>query len=294
MGEIGVYLPQGREAKAWASSILRYLPLRDVMVYTLNGGPENAPLDFHGIPWVAVNCERPGCGGISPQRFAAFIEKRKPDKLIMFEHPYGMMLNEMVDVVTERQSSSNYFVARLNMQVEQMSYRAGAKDFSDDFCYVFKTEGGLLYGMDVVRTVPFEPFELPDRRAARNHLGAGDRPFVMILSSAVGAIPKFGQFAIAECKRRGVDYVVWDQYPAMPYYLGADLVVTAADFAVNELQAVDVAYQAVADVRFPNQVVRANATPASLTAAIAGLEVGSLKRFADFENDAENVAELIR
>ena len=77
MGEIGVYLPAGRELKAWASSILRYLPSRYVMVYTINGGAENAPLDYFGIPWVAVKCQTPGCGGVSPGKFADFIVYNK-------------------------------------------------------------------------------------------------------------------------------------------------------------------------------------------------------------------------
>lgn len=269
--EIGVYSPSGGWGqKARIAAIARHLPLDQVMVYTLEGGRGNAPLDYFGIPWVAVKCESPNCGGVSPQKFATFIADRRPDTLIMDAWPYGTFNREMANYIKSRGSARTFFTCRRNPYIEVPDYPL----YPSDFQAIVKFESeSPVPGIDLDPILPFDEHEILPRASARAAIGAGERPFVLILPSGYSS-PDVVSFARAACEKRGIDHEVWDGYPVMPNLTGPDLVITFAGSVVNELRALGTPYQAVAaHVDSRDQALRANATPASMIAAIDGLEV---------------------
>lgn len=289
MGEIGIYAPSGGWGqKARIAAIARHLPLEDVLVYTLEGGRGNAPYDYFGIPWVAVKCQSPNCGGVSPQKFATFIADRKPATLIMDAWPYGTFTGEMTRYVKSRGGTRTFFTCRRNPYIEKSGVLSPS-----DFEAVIKFESeSPLAGIDLDPILPFDDHEILPRAQARAAMGAGERPFVLILPSGYKS-PDLVGFARAACERRGIDYTVWDGYPVMPNLAGPDLVVTFAGSVVNELKAVGTPYQAAAaHFDSQDQQFRANATPASMTEAIENLELQPTRPIS-YANNARRAAALI-
>jgi len=171
--------------------------------------------------------------------------------------------------VRARGSSCTFFTCRRNPYIEAPDYYVNPSDFEA----VLKFENDSpIPGIDLFPIVPFEPHEILSRDEARLHLGADDRPFVLILSSG-HHVPDVIKFTRDECDRLGINSVVWSDYPAMPYFAGADLVVTFAGSVVTELKAVGVPYQAVAASDSADQQLRFNTTPQGLKDALARLEV---------------------
>lgn len=283
--EIGFYAPaQGWGQQSRVAAIARHLPAS--MVYVLQGGDANLPLDYFGIDWFAVDCSTPGCSGVSPQGLAAWIADRNPRVLVMDASPYGRMQEECREYVKLRGAVRTFFVYRRSPSVESRQTLN-----PNDFTAILKTEDGPVPGEEMFPLLPFDPHEILPRSQARVMLGAEEaKPLVLILAER--ATPHYVGFVEDLCRKRGITSVVYGEYPVMPMMAGADLIVGHAGTAVNEAAAVGVPMQAIEGNRSLDQVFRANATPDSIRVAIDGLEV--LEPWAvTYKNYARRAAALI-
>jgi hypothetical protein len=254
------------------------------VVYMLDGSSNATPLDWHGVDWYAVSCGSPNCGGVSPQQFARVIEVDDPLVMVMDTTPYGAMAGELRSWIKGRQATRNFFVARRSPTLDSVGFDV------EDFAQAFKTEGGPYPGIDAP-ILPFDPEHILTRDVARSELNLNDRPTVFLVSSPYTQ-PNIAEVTRRLCQQHGVDLLEWTGYPLMPYLMAADLVVGMAGSLALEVRAVDVPHQLAAAIAAPDQQARANATPSSLAAAIASLELAP-DHLVSYRNDARQVAAAI-
>lgn len=242
------------------AAIARWIP--DSLVVVAKGGAHNEPLDYFGVSWIAAECEK-GCKGLPPSVVLRQIELLSPSVLVMDTWPHGRFHGEVQPLVKSRNPKLNAFI---NLGQEQHSL--------DEFNIVFEAEVGAR-GIDVTPLVPFDESDILTREAARDHVGAGELPVVLVPHSRHTS-PDLLEYVRRQCTRLGYHLVEWHSYPLMPYMLAADVIVGFAGWGLHtEAEAVKVPLLSVASNDGPSsQQWRANCrTGEDLLRGLENLEI---------------------
>jgi hypothetical protein len=264
------------------AAIARHIP--DAAVYVYGRSNIRNLFGYHGITTIVPRCLTPGCTGLSEQDLAGWLRNRDPASLVMDGHPYGALRGESRAYLRTRSNPTYYVHHRRNQP----------PDFAaSHFTSVVKVDPDPdVDGIDLHPVLPFDSHELPTRSDARDRLGGGDKPIVMIVGE--GTTPNYSEFVIRQCLLRGLDYVVIvNTYPVMTLMPGADLVVGYAGYSQTEAEAVGVPMFGVTNMADPSQAWRANGTPNGLADAIASLEVRDASEMVTYTNHARRAAALI-
>jgi hypothetical protein len=273
---------------AWGSepgrvaAIARHIP--DAAVYVYGRSNIRNLFGYHDITTIVPRCIRPGCTGLSARDLAGWLRNRDPARLVMDGQPYGVLGAESQEYLRRRSNPAFYLHNRRN--------RPPSFDASH-FSAVLKADPDPdVGGIGLHPILPFDATELPTRTDARDRLGGGDKPIVMIVGE--GTTPNYSEVVIRQCLRRGLDYVVIvNTYPVMTLMPGADLVVGYAGYSQTEAAAVGVPMIGITNMADPSQAWRANGTPNELAASIAALEVRDASETVTYTNYARRVAALI-
>lgn len=273
---------------AWGSepgriaAIARHIP--DATVYVYGRSNIRNLFGYHNVTTIVPRCITPGCTGLSPRDLAGWLRNRDPVRLVMDGQPYGVQGGESQEYLRTRNNRAFYLHYRRNRP----------PDFdASHFSAVLKADDEPdLEGVDLHPILPFDPHELPTRSDARDRLGGGDKPIVMIVGE--GTTPNYSEFVIRQCLLRGLDYVVIvNTYPVMTLMPGADLVVGYAGYSQLEAAAVGVPMAGITNMADPSQAWRANGTPNDLADTIAALEVRDAPETVTYTNHARRAAALI-
>jgi hypothetical protein len=273
---------------AWGSepgrvaAIARHIP--DAVVYVYGRSNIRNLFGYHGVTTIIPRCMTPGCVGLSPRDLGGWLRNRDPARLIMDGQPYGVLGEESQPYLRVRSGPTFYLHYRRN--------RPPVFD-ANHFNAVLKTDHEPdLDGIDLYPVLPFDDHELPTRSDARDRLGGGDKPIVMIVGE--GTTPNYSDFVIRQCLLRGLDYVVIvNTYPVMTLMPGADLVIGYAGYSQVEAAAVGVPMIGVTNMADPSQSWRVNATANELADTIAALDVRDAPETVTYTNHARRAAALI-
>jgi hypothetical protein len=265
------------------AAIARHIP--DAAVYVYGRTNIRNLFGYHNIPTVVPRCMTPGCTGLSPRALAGWLRNRDPARLVMEGQPYGALADESRAYLQTRFDRPTFYLhSRRNRPPELTGHVFNAVLNAD----VDPQVGGI----DLHPVLPFDATELPTRSDARELLGGGDKPIVLIIGE--GTTPNYSESVIRRCQARGLDYVVIvDTYPVMPLMVGADLVVGYAGYSQTEAAAVGVPMVGITNMADPSLSWRANVTPNELADMIAALEVRDAPETVEYTNHARRAAALI-
>lgn len=264
------------------AAIARHIP--DAAVYVYGRSNIRNLFGYHNVTTIVPRCMTPGCTGLSPRDLAGWLRNRDPARLVMDGQPYGVQGGESQEYLRTRSNPAFYLHYRRN---RPPTFDAG------HFQAVLKVDHEPdLEGVDLDPVLPFDSQELPTRSDARERLGGGDKPIVMIVGE--GTTPNYSEFVIRQCLQRGLDYVVIvNTYPVMTLMPGADLVVGYAGYSQTEAAAVGVPMIGITNMADTGQAWRANGTPNDLADTIAALEVRDAPETVTYTNYARRAAALI-
>jgi hypothetical protein len=262
------------------AAIARHIP--DAAVYVYGRSNIRNLFGHHGVSTVVPRCGTPGCVGLSARALAAWVRDRDPARLVMDGDPYGVLDNESKNYVGRRSQPTFYVHHRRNDPPE----------FDPNlFTAVLKVDPEpAIPAIDFHPILPFDDTELPTRAEARNRLGAGSKPMVIIIGE--GTTPKYSEFVIRHCDQRGVDHVIINTYPVMPFMPGADLVVGYCGFSQVQAEAVGVPMAGITNMAGPRSW-RSNTTPNDLAHMIATLTVRDAPERVTYTNNSRRAAALI-
>jgi hypothetical protein len=264
------------------AAVARHIP--DATVYVYGRSNVRNLFAYHDITTVVPRCLTPGCSGLSASGLLGWMRERDPARLVMDGTPYGVLDEECLPYLRARRGPTFHLQSRRN---------APPTFDPDHFTNVLKLDiEPDVAGADLHPVLPFDDHELPTRSEARDRLGGGDKPIVMIIGE--GTTPNYSDFVIRHCLQRGLDYVVIvDTYPVMPLMPGADLVVGYVGFSQTEAEAVGVPMAGITNMADPGQSWRCNTTPAGLADTIAALEVRDAPERSTYTNCSRRAAALI-